>query len=193
MRDMMPAATPPCCVGVQMIHCGSASSAQPQSFRGSLTLNQSRLMCAGPHHQPFRVQYYSRAAHAQQRVTCAAAVRSSAPAQQRQQGGPTDAIPTPSDRREGILALKEWAVTCAALATGQQTVSTRVSVGQRAMQGASNWHIVTDDSATSRCRMPGGAAKGWHQGTSVRATGVSVPAVSDVIPLRRRPGQASRR
>ena len=75
-------------------------------------------------------------------VTRAAAVRDSPPAQQRQQGGPTEAIITPSDGRDGFLALKEWAVTCAALATGQQTVSACVSAEQHAVLDTSSWRVV---------------------------------------------------
>ena len=80
-------------------------------------------------------------------VTCAAAVRDSPPAQQRQQGRPTEAITAPSDGRDGVLALKEWAVTCAAVASGQQTVSACVSVEQHAVLDVCSEHVVIDESA----------------------------------------------
>jgi hypothetical protein len=147
MRDMMPGATPPCCAGEQMMHCGSAYPAHLRSFRGSLTLDQRGALCSSPHHQTCNAQHYGRVAQAQRMVTCAAAVRDSPPAQQRQQGGPTEAITTPSDGRDGFLALKEWAVTCAALAAGQQTVSACVSVEQHAVLDACSEHIVIDESA----------------------------------------------
>ena len=83
--------------------------------------------------------------------TCAAAVRDSPPAQQRQQGGPTEAITTPSDGRDGFPALKEWAVTCEALAAGQQTVSTCVSVQQHAVLDAGSFVIGVLSLTAQQC------------------------------------------
>ena len=141
MRDMMPAPTPPCRAGEQMMRRGHAYSARRQSFRGSLTLYQRQMIYGGLRHHTCHLQHRSRAAQAQQRVTHTSAVWDSAPAQQRQQGGPTEAITTPSDGRDGFHALKEWAVTCAALATGQQTVRACVSVEQHAVLDASSWRV----------------------------------------------------